>query len=631
MFELSDITTSHKHLIWTLDLLIPVTYGLAILSLGVLCLQFRSYNYRVSRTVIWILPIFLALVVTRAGRLQDDSFFSYTESRPVYIVLQCVLLIAIGPLVRQLVKDLHYMHSLEGSLKVNSQLYNLLAEASSDLILVLDTDRTIQYVSPSSKRVLGLEPSAVMATSIPERRTAVHPDDLTRYEAIYTAPPDQVHRCRVRLKMHQPDWTWYEVSLTPIIKSGVHSGWIGRITDVHDEETANRELAVRLQEQKILTEINHMALTGTDLNQLFQYTCDLIVQNLGVDYAKILQLTPRKDMVKLVAGTGWKEGLVGHVQEPFVRSSVAGFTISAGQPTLVRDLATEDRFEPSNMLKGHDVRSGASCVIHNAAGVPWGVLSIFDRKPERFDEHHMDFCAAATASLSGAIARSGIDALQQHLISVAAHELKTPLTVLVGHAQLLKRYAAGNSDDRIGMAVEKILIETTELESLISNLLQVEPATLGIVTLRRESVDLSEILGSAIDRMQLVHSTDRITFERPPGTVHGYWDHQKLDQIMINLLDNALKYSQGTVTCRLRPSAENVAVDIMDTGQGITELEQTLMFNTFYRSPRSKESASGLGIGLGITKAFVDAHCGSIDVLSAIGIGTTITVTLPYQ
>lgn len=229
-----------------------------------------------------------------------------------------------------------------------------------------------------------------------------------------------------------------------------------------------------------------------------------------------------------------------------------------------------------------------------------------------------------------------LDRYKTEMISTLAHELKNPLTAILGHLELLDsgeddEAALGQSAGRSLAAIERAAMR---LSDLVSDLLLLSKVGDPHRPLIPVPVDLSEILTSASELLQAQAAKQEVKVELH-GTndaVSAYGDASELDRVVGNLLGNAVKFSPsgGTVTCSVRESNGSVVLCCTDEGIGISQEDQAQLFTEFFRStnPTALE-IPGTGLGLTIVKRIIERHQGSIAIDSTLGRGTTFTVTLP--
>ena len=219
--------------------------------------------------------------------------------------------------------------------------------------------------------------------------------------------------------------------------------------------------------------------------------------------------------------------------------------------------------------------------------------------------------------------RRALERLQQEFLAMASHELRTPVTAIKGHAQLMRRqgrYSAG--------AVDTIVAQADQLGRLIDDLLLASQLEAERLELRPAEVDL---VAEARAAARLGAEGPAIRVEAPAGPLIVWADRQRLGQVFANLLTNAVKYSPegGEIVLRVSALAGEARVAVIDRGVGIPPEALPHLFSRFYRVAATAERTQGLGLGLYITRRIVEAHGGRIDVESELGRGSTFTVTLP--
>lgn len=218
-------------------------------------------------------------------------------------------------------------------------------------------------------------------------------------------------------------------------------------------------------------------------------------------------------------------------------------------------------------------------------------------------------------------------------LSIASHELKTPLTALMGYAQLLQqRLAQLDVGARNLRAVDVLAGQALRLNRLIVTLLDISRIQTGQLQLDVAPLDLNVLIGRVTDEVQLPLAQHTITCELPAEPVMIEADALRLEQVLQNLLQNAIKYSPdgGQVLVQVRCEEGHAHVTIADQGIGIPQAAQARLFERFYRASNiDQQQISGLGIGLYIVHEIVALHGGSVTVESAEGQGSTFTVSLP--
>jgi PAS domain S-box-containing protein len=165
-----------------------------------------------------------------------------------------------------------------------------------------------------------------------------------------------------------------------------------------------RELRIRARQQETVAQLGQLALQGVDLNELMQECVQRTAQTLEVELCKVLQLSPEGDVLTLIAGVGWNEGLVGKATVGAGLDSQAGYTLQSNDPIIVEDLREETRFDGPSLLHEHGVTSGASVIIQRLKQ-PYGVLGVHTREKRLFTKDDVAFLQSVANVLGSAITR----------------------------------------------------------------------------------------------------------------------------------------------------------------------------------------------------------------------------------
>jgi PAS domain S-box-containing protein len=222
-------------------------------------------------------------------------------------------------------------------------------------------------------------------------------------------------------------------------------------------------------------------------------------------------------------------------------------------------------------------------------------------------------------------------AARDDFIAVAAHELRNPLNVLMLVWELLERVAGFSSKSgELRNLFEKSRAQIERLAALIDRLLDVARVRAGTLDLYRESFDLSALVREIINRFKLEDSAIPIVLELE-AHIQGTWDRLRLDQVITNLVSNALKYGKEKPIHVATSRANDYAlIKVQDEGPGLSSDELNRIFDRF-EHPRSRSAKRGLGLGLWITKQITEAHGGTVEVESKSGKGSTFFVRLPIE
>jgi signal transduction histidine kinase len=220
-------------------------------------------------------------------------------------------------------------------------------------------------------------------------------------------------------------------------------------------------------------------------------------------------------------------------------------------------------------------------------------------------------------------------ASEQAFLADISHELRTPLTSIHGFAQAIVEGEARG--EGIPRAAEVIQRESRRLVRMVEGLLQVAKLEAGVQLLARESVGASELLRGAVAALDVQAKEAGVAFDVRTDALPVFGDPDRLSQLFINVLDNAVKHSPrgATVVVNGERGAGEVVVRVRDQGTGLQPGTEQRLFSRFWRGDSAAAARSGAGLGLAIAQAIAQAHGGSIDARNAPGGGAEFAIHLP--
>ncbi|HLG69533.1 MAG TPA: ATP-binding protein [Chloroflexota bacterium] len=227
-----------------------------------------------------------------------------------------------------------------------------------------------------------------------------------------------------------------------------------------------------------------------------------------------------------------------------------------------------------------------------------------------------------------------VEQLKDDFLSIASHELKTPLTSIMGYTQLLSRRLShdarrSGSED----VIDVIENQCRKMKRLVEDLLDVSRIERGSLETTHTKVDLAALVDVVLSKFTGTSQQHEFEVLTPEASVTVWGDEDRLDQVLSNLVSNAIKYSPdgGKVQVRVQRNGENAEVAVRDWGIGIPEDQQARIFSRFYQGEAAVRSRrfGGMGLGLFISKAIIDEMGGTISVDSTVGKGSTFRFTLP--
>jgi signal transduction histidine kinase len=230
-----------------------------------------------------------------------------------------------------------------------------------------------------------------------------------------------------------------------------------------------------------------------------------------------------------------------------------------------------------------------------------------------------------------------LDKLKAEFVSVASHELKTPINVMMGYLQLLQEGVYGPLNPKQQEVHKTLALQAHALARLATQLLDVSRFEAGGGRLDPRVIQLDSILEELENAFQVLAVQRQIHFrvERHDGLPEQvFWDLDRINEVLGNLLSNAFKFTPqgGSVDLRVEPIDGGVLMEVHDTGAGIPSEQLPHIFEKFYQADNQRSArASGAGLGLAIAKQIVEAHGGTISCESTPGVGTTFSIILPLQ
>ena len=324
-----------------------------------------------------------------------------------------------------------------------------------------------------------------------------------------------------------------------------------------------------------------------------------------------------------------------------------------GQRQFVADVPAEP--ERHGFPPGHPaIGSYVAEPLHDRQGGVLGALLVGDPRPNRFAEEDAEVVAALASQAGVALENAAlyeaeiaarqalqeVERLKDEFLSIAAHELRTPLTTIKAHVQMVRRRLEqtpeGATPDvgRLTRQLASVDEQTGRLTRLIDELLDVSRIQTGRLDLDLRVLDLGELASGVVENLRLVVESHPLMLERGSDPLPVCGDPDRLEQVLVNLVTNAVRYSEAgqpvVVTAARVEGAAAVRLVVRDRGGGIPGEDLPRVFDRFYRATHHHTARRvGLGLGLYIVSEIVSRHGGRTWVESALGEGSTFIVELP--
>jgi PAS domain S-box-containing protein len=477
---------------------------------------------------------------------------------------------------------------------------------------------------------------------------AIHPDDRERVREAWQSAIEKRSRYDIeyRLRMKNGEYRWVAARGVPVrAEDGSVIEWMGTSTDIHDHRT--REGATRF-----LLKAEELFAQTLDERTIFRNLTQLVVPRLA-DWCAV-DLIDEKGVVDRIAIEHADPSKREMVQEvirrypPKLNVSIGLLeTVRSGKGELFTDvsdevlqtLARNDEHRQWLVSLGMESYMIAPLVVRGSVigAISFGVAGA-DRKFGRSDLALVEDMAHRVAvSLDNArlyAEAQGANRAKDLFLAMLSHEMKTPLTAILGWARILKM---DNPPDEFREAIDAIEQSGLVQQRLIEDLLDVSRVIAGKLHIEPEIIDLREVVRQAVETVQPQAKDKSIAIwtQLPDEQMPVNGDATRLQQVFWNLLTNALKFTPdgGLIEVVAVREEHDCVVSLRDTGRGIKPEVLPYLFDTFHQNTVSDRAEhKGLGLGLAIVRSLTQMHSGSVEAFSeGEGKGSTFMVRLPVQ
>jgi signal transduction histidine kinase len=385
----------------------------------------------------------------------------------------------------------------------------------------------------------------------------------------------------------------------------------------------------RLDSYIRLIDISRDLASTLDLNQLLERIVNAAADITSAEAASILLYDNTSRQLYFQVATNLDEPTMRGLVVP-LEGSIAGWIVTNRKSVRIDKVHKDPRHFG-------DVEQTTGIPTESILGIPLitknkvvGVLEALNKHGGNFTASDENLLAVLGAQAAVAIENARLFQ-QSDLISEFVHELRTPLASLSTATYLLLRPEMSREQQE--QIVRNIHNETLRLNSLASSFLDLARLESGRVQFQKSTFDIMDLLHECRDVVATKADEDNIQIRviEPDGPTMIDADRNKIKQVVLNLLSNALKYNRpnGSVILKAVSGEGHMQISVQDTGIGIPEDAVGHLFEKFYRVRDHETKAAGTGLGLSICKQIVQGHGGSIEVKSRLGIGTNMIVKLP--
>jgi len=322
--------------------------------------------------------------------------------------------------------------------------------------------------------------------------------------------------------------------------------------------------------------------------------------------------------------------------------SFCQYTLGSTEPLLIEDARVRPLVEHNQAITDLGVVAYAGVPLILEDGETLGALCAIDSQPRTWSEadvallRRLARLATDQLSLKRALKLEGMRVREREaLLTLAAHELRNPLAVLIGMSELLEEYPVEAPLGPSGRELVGHLRQaSTRIHDLLGRILDTAAFERGGLILKKETFDFAVLVRRVVEEMgrSLVRHTLHLSMDLEHTLLEG--DAIRLEQVLRNLLTNAVKYSPqgGTVEVQLSQTVEQCCVEVRDQGMGIPQTAFDTLFDRFSRVRGGEsEQMGGLGLGLYVVEQVVQGHGGRVEVESTPGVGSVFRVCLPLS
>lgn len=598
---------------------------------------------------------FAELIITRVRSdqaVRQDDIASLRTWLMLAIVFFGAAIIAAGAIATFRVEKL----LLESVSRQGKRTEAIIGGMSDGVMLVDGEGRTV-FVNPAGQRLLGHSTVGVPIyrhSEVYRLRDAhdrlLDPGELPAAQALSTGRP--VNDKTVMIG-RDDNKVAVSMSATPLYEDGRITSVIVMIRDITERRALEERLQQQAERSQILADAGAYFSSNIDPAWVTQAIAERVAEILG-DWAAVILRTDSKELKvaaishRDIASLGLAWSYI-YRQPLVVGEGLIGQVISTGYPSLTTNVrASLDATNPGSMYHAAPMKLASLLILPlRTRREMIGALVIAANDPERaMNDDKLPLAEllaerAALAIENGKLYTEQVEArrkvedlsrLKDEFLSIASHELRTPVTSIKGYTQLAKMLIKENdlvtSEEYLDIALDQI----DRMSRLILELLDVSRIETGRLEIRREQIPWPHFVRDVVQRHHTAVSDRRFHVSVPKDSKIVTGDRDRLEQVLGNLLENAVKYSPdgSDVTVTVEDKGDAFVTAVCDRGIGIPADELGQVFERFHRGRQvSSTNYGGLGLGLYITKQIVERHSGSIWVESKEGHGTTFYFQLP--
>ncbi|HEX6558025.1 MAG TPA: ATP-binding protein [Longimicrobiales bacterium] len=532
----------------------------------------------------------------------------------------------------------------EESLRARSREYKTLADNVPEVIARFDRDHRYLYINPAVERATGLKPEDYMGN--PPEDIGYAPEVASLWRKRLTRVFESARP--LQFEFVYPGPLGIRNYITQLVPELDEAGSVASVISITHDIT---ERVQQEERQRFLTEVSTRLVESLDYESTLMNLAQLMIETLADGCA--IDIAAPDNTLRRICVVNKDARIVRLVEElearfPTPPDSAAGHVTAfrTGTPGLYPYLS-DDILRTASVNDEHfmlwkqiDMQS-CMCLPLNARGRTLGVITLVSHDRTRlYDPSDLRFAEelaqrAALVIDNARLYQEAHDAsmAKSAFLATMSHELRTPLNAILGYAELLELGVAGSVTKQQRQQLERITASAWHLLTVIEEILTFSRVEAGREEVRLETVNLADLVDEAAAMVEPAAERKNLDFvvETPPADAMLRTDRGKVRQILLNLLSNAVKFTDaGRVecVCEIRPAG--VVFRVTDTGQGIAPEHCDRVFDPFWQAMQgATRKAGGTGLGLTVSRQLAQLLGGDVTLQSALGKGTTFTVTLP--